>query len=56
IPMARDITDVFPEDLLGLPTQRQVEFRVDFVPGATPVVKSPYHLAPSEMQELSEQL
>ncbi|GJV37981.1 hypothetical protein Tco_1410458 [Tanacetum coccineum] len=33
-----------------------VEFRVDLVPGATPVAKSPYPLAPSEMQELSEQL
>ncbi|GKF40176.1 hypothetical protein Tco_0120237, partial [Tanacetum coccineum] len=33
-----------------------VEFRVDLVPGATPVAKSPYCLAPLEMQELSEQL
>ncbi|GJV78723.1 hypothetical protein Tco_1514593 [Tanacetum coccineum] len=54
IPVAR--TDVFSEDLLGLPPQRQVEFRIDLVPGATPVVKSPYRLAPSEMQELSGQL
>ncbi|GJT55066.1 putative reverse transcriptase domain-containing protein [Tanacetum coccineum] len=35
---------------------RQVEFRIDLIPGATPVVKSPYRIAPSEMQELSEQL
>ncbi|GJQ94448.1 hypothetical protein Tco_0005587 [Tanacetum coccineum] len=34
----------------------ELEFRVDLVPGATPVVKSPYRLAPLEMQELSEQL
>ncbi|GJS27634.1 hypothetical protein Tco_0488254 [Tanacetum coccineum] len=33
-----------------------VEFRVDLVPGATPVAKSPYRLAPLEMQELSKQL
>ncbi|GJT81083.1 hypothetical protein Tco_1055425 [Tanacetum coccineum] len=33
-----------------------VEFRVDLVPGATPVAKSPYCLAPLEMQEFSEQL
>ncbi|GJW11658.1 putative reverse transcriptase domain-containing protein, partial [Tanacetum coccineum] len=39
-----------------LPSQRQVEFRIDLIPGATPVVKSPYRLAPSEMQELSKQL
>ncbi|GKD41967.1 hypothetical protein Tco_1266612 [Tanacetum coccineum] len=56
IPVARDITDVFWEDLLGLPPQRQVEFRIDLVLGATPVAKSPYRLAPSEIQELSGQL
>ncbi|GJU54450.1 putative reverse transcriptase domain-containing protein [Tanacetum coccineum] len=41
------------QDLSGLPPQRQVEFRIDLIPGATPVAKSPYRLAPSEMQELS---
>ncbi|GKC02769.1 hypothetical protein Tco_0994379, partial [Tanacetum coccineum] len=56
MPVVRDFTDVFPKDLLGLPPQRQVEFRIDLVHGATPVAKSPYRLAPSEMQELSEQL
>ncbi|GKD75625.1 putative reverse transcriptase domain-containing protein [Tanacetum coccineum] len=56
IPMVRDFTDVFLKDLLGLPSHRQVEFRIDLVPGVTPVAKSPYHLAPSEMQELSRQL
>ncbi|GKF47869.1 hypothetical protein Tco_0141120, partial [Tanacetum coccineum] len=42
--------------LSGLPPQRQVEFRIDLVPGATPVAKSPYRLTPSEMQEFSGQL
>ncbi|GJV66561.1 putative reverse transcriptase domain-containing protein [Tanacetum coccineum] len=55
IPVVRDFTNVFPEDLLGLPPQRQVEFHIDLVPGATPLAKSPYRLAPSEMQELSGQ-
>ncbi|GJS14797.1 putative nucleotidyltransferase, ribonuclease H [Tanacetum coccineum] len=54
--IVRDFTDVFQEDLSGLPPQRQVEFRIDLIPGATPVVKSPYRLAPSKMQELFEQL
>ncbi|GJY72908.1 putative reverse transcriptase domain-containing protein [Tanacetum coccineum] len=54
--IVRDLVEVFPEDLSGLPPQRQVEFRIDLVPGATPVAKSPYRLAPSEMQELSAQL
>ncbi|GKF26041.1 hypothetical protein Tco_0081935, partial [Tanacetum coccineum] len=47
---------VFPEDLFGLPPTRQVEFQIDLVPGAAPVARAPYRLAPSEMKELSEQL
>ncbi|GJW48709.1 putative reverse transcriptase domain-containing protein [Tanacetum coccineum] len=56
ISVVRDFKDVFPEDLSRLPPQQQVEFCIDLVPGATPVAKSPYRLAPSEMQELSGQL
>ncbi|GKA67760.1 putative reverse transcriptase domain-containing protein [Tanacetum coccineum] len=56
IPIVRDLVEVFPEDLSGLPLQRQVEFHIDLILGVTPVAKSPYRLAPSEMQELSEQL
>lgn len=51
-----EFSGVFPEDLSGLPPIRQVEFRIELIPGATPVAKSPYRLAPSEMQELSTQL
>ncbi|GJU33469.1 hypothetical protein Tco_1177058 [Tanacetum coccineum] len=56
ISLVRDFVDVFPEDLLGLPPQRQVKFRIDLVHGATSVAKSPYRLAPLEMQEVSEQI
>ncbi|KAI3754881.1 hypothetical protein L1987_54673 [Smallanthus sonchifolius] len=56
IPIVRDYPEVFPEDLPGLPPSRQVEFRIDLVPGAAPVARSPYRLAPSEMRELSSQL
>ncbi|GJS33249.1 putative reverse transcriptase domain-containing protein [Tanacetum coccineum] len=44
------------QDLPGLPPVRQVEFQIDLIPGATPVARAPYRLAPSEMQELSNQL
>nr|GEV03271.1 putative reverse transcriptase domain-containing protein [Tanacetum cinerariifolium] len=47
---------VFPDDLLGLPPSREVEFCIDLILGAMPVAKSSYHLAPTEMQELSNQL
>nr|GEZ66380.1 retrotransposon protein, putative, Ty3-gypsy subclass [Tanacetum cinerariifolium] len=51
-----DFSEVFPDDLIGLPPVREIEFRIDLIPGALPVVRSPYRLAPSEMQELSNQL
>nr|GEZ72744.1 retrotransposon protein, putative, Ty3-gypsy subclass [Tanacetum cinerariifolium] len=51
-----DFPEVFPEDLPGLPPPRQVEFHIDLIPGATSVAYAPYHLAPSELKELSEQL
>ncbi|GJU72473.1 putative reverse transcriptase domain-containing protein [Tanacetum coccineum] len=56
MPIVRDFPEVFPEDLPGLPPTRQVEFQIDLVPGAAPVARAPYRLAPSEMKELSEQL
>ncbi|GJY11253.1 putative reverse transcriptase domain-containing protein [Tanacetum coccineum] len=56
ISAVQDFVDVFPEDLSRLPPQRKVEFRIDLIPGATPVAKTPYRIAPSEMQELSGQL
>ncbi|GJW61702.1 putative reverse transcriptase domain-containing protein [Tanacetum coccineum] len=56
IPIVREFPKVFPKNLSGLTPQRQVEFRIELVPGATSVVKSLYRLAPSEMQELYEQL
>ncbi|GJX73899.1 putative reverse transcriptase domain-containing protein [Tanacetum coccineum] len=56
IPILRDFPDVFHEDLTGLPPCRQIEFHIDLLPGAPPIAKSPYRLASSEMQELSEQL
>ncbi|GKG11520.1 hypothetical protein Tco_0342920, partial [Tanacetum coccineum] len=56
VPTVQDFSEVFPEDLLGLPPSRQVEFQIDLVPGAAPVARSPYRLAPTELQELSTQL
>nr|GEW92166.1 putative reverse transcriptase domain-containing protein [Tanacetum cinerariifolium] len=50
------IIRVFPEDLSGIPPTRQVEFRIDLIPGVAPVVWAPYRLAPSEMKELAEKL
>ncbi|GJZ98000.1 putative reverse transcriptase domain-containing protein [Tanacetum coccineum] len=56
IRVVRDFPEVFPDDLLGLPLVREIEFCIDLILGASPVVRSPYRLAPSEMLELSNQL
>nr|GFB96890.1 putative reverse transcriptase domain-containing protein [Tanacetum cinerariifolium] len=56
VPIVRNFLEVFLEDLPGLPPTRPVEFQIDLVPGAAPVARAPYRLAPSEMKELAEQL
>ncbi|GJV43997.1 hypothetical protein Tco_1428533 [Tanacetum coccineum] len=54
--VAREFPEVIPEDLPGLPLVSQVEFQIDLIPRAAPVARTPYRLAPSKMQELSNQL
>ncbi|KAF5805273.1 putative nucleotidyltransferase, Ribonuclease H [Helianthus annuus] len=56
IPVVRDFPQVFPEDLPGLPPHRQVEFQIELAPGAAPIARAPYRLAPTELEELSKQL
>nr|GEY10975.1 hypothetical protein [Tanacetum cinerariifolium] len=56
VPVIRDFSKVFPEDLPGLPPTRQVEFHIELIPGAAPIARAPYRLAPAKMKELSEQL
>ncbi|GJW01689.1 putative reverse transcriptase domain-containing protein [Tanacetum coccineum] len=56
MPTVRDFSEVFPEDLPGLPPTRQVEFQIDLVLSVVPVARASYRLAPSELQDLSTQL
>ncbi|KAD3067679.1 hypothetical protein E3N88_35559 [Mikania micrantha] len=56
VPIVREFPDVFPDDLPGIPSDRDVEFKIDLIPGAKPIAKAPYRLAPSELQELMTQL
>ncbi|GKD60836.1 hypothetical protein Tco_1298345, partial [Tanacetum coccineum] len=56
IVMVRYFPEVFLDDLSRLPPIREIEFRIELTPGAMPVAKSPYHLAPYELEELSGQL
>nr|GEX07656.1 putative reverse transcriptase domain-containing protein [Tanacetum cinerariifolium] len=56
IVVVRDFPKVFMDDLSGLPPVREIELQIELILGATPVAKSPYRLAPSELEELSGQL
>ncbi|KAJ0874305.1 putative nucleotidyltransferase, Ribonuclease H [Helianthus annuus] len=56
LPVVREFADVFLEELPGLPPHRQVEFQIELAPGAAPIARAPYRLAPGELQELSNQL
>ncbi|XP_022847556.1 uncharacterized protein LOC111370081 [Olea europaea var. sylvestris] len=56
VPIVQEYSDVFPDDLPGIPPDRQVEFTIDLIPEATPVSKAPYRMAPKELQELKMQL
>nr|GEX07511.1 putative reverse transcriptase domain-containing protein [Tanacetum cinerariifolium]GEX11806.1 putative reverse transcriptase domain-containing protein [Tanacetum cinerariifolium] len=56
IVVVRDFLEVFLDDLSGLPPVWEIEFRIELIPGAMSVAKSPYPLVPSELEELSGQL
>ncbi|GKA78410.1 putative reverse transcriptase domain-containing protein [Tanacetum coccineum] len=56
VPIVNEFLDVFPKELPGIPPERQVEFRIDLIQGATPIAKTLYRLAPSKMKELMRQL
>ncbi|KAG8489099.1 hypothetical protein CXB51_017031 [Gossypium anomalum] len=56
VPVVCEFPNVFPEELLDLPLVREVEFGIELVPGATPILIAPYRIAPTELKELKSQL
>ncbi|XP_076932496.1 uncharacterized protein LOC143598061 [Bidens hawaiensis] len=53
-PVICEYPDVFPEELPGLPPDREIEFTIDLIPGAEPILKAPYRMAPLELKDLKE--
>ncbi|GJU78894.1 putative reverse transcriptase domain-containing protein [Tanacetum coccineum] len=51
-PIVSEFQDVFPEELPGIPPIRDVEFNIELIPGAEPISKAPYRMAPIELKEL----
>ena len=56
VPVVCEFSDVFPEELPGLPPAREIEFCIDVVPGMNPISMPPYRMSPIELKELNEQL
>ncbi|XP_020271784.1 uncharacterized protein LOC109846955 [Asparagus officinalis] len=52
IPIVREFPEVFPDELPGMPPDREIEFSIDLVPGTSPISKAPYRMAPAELREL----
>ena len=56
IPIIKEFPDVFPDDISGLPPDREVEFTVDLIPKTEPISIPPYRMAPAKLRELKAQL
>jgi hypothetical protein len=54
--VVRDFPDVFPEELPGMPLDREVEFVIDLLPRTTPISKRSYRMSVEELKELKKQL
>ena len=52
VPIVNEFLDVFPEELSGLPPQREVEFQIKTISGVAPIFITPYRMAPTELKEL----
>ena len=56
IPIVKEFPDVFPDDISGLPPDREVEFTIDLIPGTEPTSIPPYRMSSAELRELKAQL
>jgi hypothetical protein len=56
VSMVNEFPDVFPEELLGMPPDRYIKFVIELKPGTTPIYKTPYRMANSELAELMKHI
>ena len=52
VPVVNEFFDVLPEDLPGIPSDREIEFEIELPPGTEPISIAPYRMAPAELKEL----
>jgi len=56
IPIVNEFLDVFPDDLPGMPPEREVEFIIELLPGTAPIAKRPHRMGVNELEELKKQI
>jgi hypothetical protein len=56
VPVVCEYPDVFPEELPGMPPDRDIEFVIELILGTTPIAQRPYRMNPQELEELTKQL
>jgi hypothetical protein len=56
VPIVCEYPDVFPEELPGMPPDRDIEFIIELIPGTAPIAQRPYRMNPQELIELKKQL
>ena len=56
VPVVQEFLDVFPEELPGMPPDREIEFTIDIIPGTAPISKRAYRMSAEELKELRKQL
>ncbi|MCI96092.1 cellular nucleic acid-binding protein, partial [Trifolium medium] len=51
LPVVRQFADVFPDDILDLPPEREVDFSIDIIPGTSPISMAPYRMSAAELEK-----
>ena len=55
-PVVDEFPDVFPNDLPGMASERDIEFIIELLPGTAPIAKRPYRMGVNELEELKKQI
>ena len=56
VPVVRDFPEVFPEELPGMPLDRDIEFLIELLPGTSPISKRPYRMRAKDLVEIKKQI
>jgi hypothetical protein len=56
VPVVNEFPNVFPEELSGMPPDREIKFVIDLVPGTAPIYKRPYRMATKQLAQLKDQI